>query len=326
MSDYQHVSTELKTGMAGTGLVALASTKMKASVIAVVLALHGVVGLGLAGMQMVQLPQPKITPPIEISIIEPAIEPEVSSEAPAPKAENAPAPKAVPKPAAKPEPKPEPKPIPKVEPKPIIKPEPKPIVKPEPKPVLEPKPTPDVVRSAELAAQREFQLQQENERKQREEQARQAQERAEKAEADRRQREAENARQKAESDSKNRGNAQGSTQGSSEGKSSNTQGNTNTPQSLSQGQIGAIWQNKGDIEQRLKNLMVDEGVSGNITISVKFEIDASGKARTTINSIKGGQINRAKVRQILNRARFTPYTHGGQKVASFGNMNIILNG
>lgn len=188
--------------------------KMGAVALVGVLALHGVVAVGLANMTIPEVKPPKVTPPLEITFITPPppvevkpedikiepepkpIEPKVEPVIP-PKTEPNVEPKVEPKVEKKIDPKPvqkPAKPIEKTIEKPIEKPVEKPIEQPVQKPVEQPKPDPKVMMAEKLA--------QDNERAEQERQQDLARQKAEQQERDRKQAEAEAERKRADDEAK----------------------------------------------------------------------------------------------------------------------------
>ncbi|MDO5050463.1 MAG: hypothetical protein Q4D68_01870 [Moraxella equi] len=309
------------------------SNKYKVLAVAVAIILHGVAGVGLATMQMLHIEPPKITPPLEIQMIE--LNNEESPEPPKP--EPIPEPKPTPTPAqsvaapappkASPPPPPKaPKPEPRLEPqKELPKPKPpKPELKQEPV-KLEPKEPPKVTEPqvdiiAQERAQKAFELQQQRERERRE---REQQERERQAERDRqaelarqqaeRDRQAELARQKAEADAKARA-EQGQGRGG-DGKDTKTDNKTGNKDTTKSGGAGggelkgqnlsisnASWKSKPNW-----NGLTSEKLSGSANFVATLTIDANGRI-TSVSGVNTGDkgLDR-QISQALRRARLHPF-------------------
>lgn len=312
------------------------SNKYKVLAAAVAIVLHGMVGVGLATMQMLHIEPPKITPPLEIQMIklnteesptpptpmpapEPTPTPSQSVAAPAP-------PKVSPPPPTAPKPKLEPK---KESPKPKpTKPEP-----PKPKPKEPPRVTePQVDIIAQERAQKAFELRQQREREQRE---REQQERERQAELDR---QAKLARQKAEADAKARAEADArakakaeadaraeadakarAIQGQGKGgdgrdtKTDNKTGNKDTTKSGGTGGGELKGQNLGTVSNASWksrpnwNGLTSEKLSGSANFVATLTIDANGKI-TSVSGVNTGDkgLDR-QISQALRRARLHPF-------------------
>ncbi|MFL1731649.1 hypothetical protein [Moraxella oculi] len=287
------------------------SNQIKVLALGVTAVLHGLVGYGLASMQMPELKPLKITPPIEVQIIKPKIEEVVVNNLESPEP---PKPVAAPKVEKKPDPRPAPTKPKKVEPKPEpkVKPEPKPEIKKtepkvEPKPDIkkvEPKvePPPEIkpdVRQAEIlaaeraAAQAKWEAEQraEADRRNREKAEAEARLAAEKA----RQAAAEKARAEAEAAAKK------SQATSNEGRGT---GNTVGEMTLSASKVAASWKKKPNFS----NVDAGDRQTSAVKFTVNLVIDEKGRivSATGVSTGLGRNVDR-QIERAIKSASFHPF-------------------
>lgn len=288
----------------------------------IALVLHGVAGVGLATMTMLELDPPKITPPIEIQMIVMNNEesPEPSAPEPTPQVTpiappKAPPPKQMMTPP-KPVPPPKPKPT-KLEPK--SNPEPKPVPKPEPR-----------VDQAEILAQQQRQAafeaqQRENQqRKEREDAERRAREQAEadrkareqveadrraKVEADRKARADADARAKAEADAKARTKAEADAKAQADA-DARAKAEANKP--LTGQNLGTVTNASWRSRPNFSGIVVEGGASFTVT----FSVDAKGNISNISGINSGDREADRKIRSAIARAKLHPFKNANGQVMS----------
>lgn len=272
----------------------VSNNNQKIIAIAVAVAVHGLVGLGLAYMQMPPLRPLKITPPLQIEFIEPQVINDLESPEPpkpivAPKVEKKPDPRPLPKQVElKTPPKPEPV---KEPPKQMEPPKSEPIKEP-PKVIEPPEPEVDLLQQ-QREAQAKWELQQRIEAQARAEaEARAKAEAREKAEAVARAKAAADAQRAAEQAAKNK---------AEQGRGT---GNVIGEESISASRANASWRRKPNFSN------IDAGSDRTKTVSfiVQLIIDEKGNiiSATGVSTGLGRRVDR-QIENAIKRAAFHPF-------------------
>lgn len=293
--------------------------KSKVGIILAVLVIHAGVAVGLSKLPPLELKKPEPPKPIEITFIQPEIEPEPVVEPPTPAPVVEPTPPKPPKPVEPPPPLPPKKVVEKVEPKKV---EPKKIEKPvtPPKEIVKvEKPVDNKPNQWEIEQQkqREREKEQERERQQREadEKARQQREADEKA---RQQREAdEKARQQREADEKARQQREADEKAKQqrEAEEKAKQQQNNTPVQFSESQ--ARWKRQPRIA--IKQEYAEE----NLRVVFRLTVNKQGKIdNIAVSKSSGNSKFDSEMRRQLASASLHPFEQNGVPVVGIVNVSV----
>lgn len=321
---------------------------IKALAVGVAVVLHGLAGFGVANMQMPELKPLKITPPIQVEIIEPIQEVEIKEIISRVESQELPKPITAPKTEVNPDPRPaaaKPKVEPAKEPPQKIK-QTTPKI-PEPTQIKQQQKTPAIAETVPQQNQQEANRQAEILAKQQAE-AQARWEAEQKAEAERQNREkiaAEAARQKAEAEArvkaeaaakakaeaeaaakaKNADNSaknQGSdTKRNEQGQGRGT-GNAVGEVSLSASEVDASWRREPNLRQLCSARL--QGSTVNMSVSIKISTNGSIESTNVIKS-SGDKAFDRDVARAFRSAKLKPFSRNGQAVKGSATVPVNIN-